>query len=194
MGGSLYRNGPARRLLCSACRQTRWPGLTLTGRAGSFSLGREALGLRQYATVRLNPNARTANPPPPPPRRSTTPPSSPAPSRAPRLSAKSSGPPGRQPARLIFSTKDVPLLQEWLNSLESLGNQDLTPLQCVDGAQRYVAVATQYESQWRPSLEKGKTLSSPVPLIDLDSRNVPNATPVPPAVRPAVLQPWLSMR
>ncbi|KAJ0109291.1 hypothetical protein J7T55_009623 [Diaporthe amygdali] len=48
-------------------------------------------------------------------------------------------------------------------SIEGLGAQHLTPLQCVDAAQRYVSAATQHESSWRPRLEKDFDL--PVSLL-----------------------------
>lgn len=153
---SLYTNGPARtRLLCSACRQIQTPRVGVTGQARL--LCHDAWGRRQFATRRLNPNARAASPPPPPSGpRSRTSPSSPAPPRAPRPSGRDTSLSSREPARLVFSAQDVPPLQEWTNSLESLRNNDLTPLQCVDGACRYVSIATQRESQWRPKLEKGR--------------------------------------
>lgn len=59
-------------------------------------------------------------------------------------------------SRLIFSPNDVPTPKEWINSLESLREKDLTPMQCVDAAQRYVRVATPKESQWRGDLEKSR--------------------------------------
>lgn len=159
---ALYTNGPAKRLLCSACRKTRVPRVvTSTERAAPSFLFWEARGgRRQYATKRLKPNARPVNPPSP---RPSAPPSSPPPARAPRTSSGKHVPPSnREPARLLFSTQDIPPLQEWMTSLEGLGNKHLTPLQCVDGARRYVSIATQHESEWRPKLEKGRPLSSSV--------------------------------
>lgn len=157
---ALYTNGAAKRLLCSACHRTQVPRvITSTERADSSFLGWEARGRRQYATKRLNPNARPVNPPS---TRSSAPPSSPLPAGAPRTSTGNKVPSSnKEPARLLFSTQDIPPLQEWMNSLEGLGNKHLTPLQCVDGARRYVSVATQHESQWRPKLEKGRCLSPP---------------------------------
>lgn len=166
--GSLYTYGLARRLLCSACRKTQTSTVTATGRAGC-PLICEAQRTRQYATIRLNPNARTANPQTP---KSTAPSSSPASSRAPRSPANGSLSPSRQPARLLFSTQDIPLLQEWVISLEGLRNKNLTPLQCIDGARRYVSVATQHESEWQPKLETGMLSPFPVHLLDQGSRAV----------------------
>lgn len=40
-----------------------------------------------------------------------------------------------------------------------LGRTDLTPMQCMEAAQRYVSTATQNESSWRPRLEKDYGLS-----------------------------------
>lgn len=152
---SVYTNGPARRLLCSAFRKTESPVVIATGRPG-YSPICDAQGKRKYATKRLNPNARTANSPS---TRAKASPSSPPPSRAPGIPAKDNRySSNSEPARLLFSTQDIPPLQEWVSSLEGLGNKHLTPLECVDGARRYVSVATQYESQWRPKLEPGRRL------------------------------------
>lgn len=150
---SLYTNGPAKRLLCSACRKTRPPLVMISmERAASASLNWEARGgRRQYATKRLNPNARPVSSPSPKPT---------APVRAPKSSTGENRPSNsREPARLLFSTQDIPPLQEWMTSLEGLGNKHLTPLQCVDGARRYVSIASQHESQWRAKLEKGRFLA-----------------------------------
>lgn len=62
------------------------------------------------------------------------------------------------PERLLFSLDDVPLLGEWITSLENLDNSDLDAKECMKGAQRYVEVATQYESRWRHKLEEGTWL------------------------------------
>lgn len=77
--------------------------------------------------------------------------SSPSPSASPRLSAK-----GDEAPRWIFSPSDVPPIKDWTNGIEGLGAKHLTPLQCMEAAQRYVSAATQHESSWRPRLEKGR--------------------------------------
>lgn len=85
---------------------------------------------------------------------------SPSPSASPRLSAK-----GDEPPRWIFSPSDVPPIKDWTNGIEGLGAKHLTPLQCMEAAQRYVSAATQHESSWRPRLEKGRC--RPVMFISL---------------------------
>ncbi|KAG8156677.1 hypothetical protein KVR01_013468 [Diaporthe batatas] len=70
-------------------------------------------------------------------------------SASPRLSAK-----GDEPPRWIFSPADVPPIKDWTASIEGLGAKHMTPLQCMEAAQRYVSAATQRESSWRPRLEK----------------------------------------
>lgn len=50
-----------------------------------------------------------------------------------------------------------------MGGIEGLGAKHLTPLQCMDAAQRYVSAATQNESSWRPRLEKDFGL--PVSLL-----------------------------
>lgn len=82
---------------------------------------------------------------------------SPSPSASARLSAK-----GEENPRYIFSPSDVPLIKDWTHGIEGLGAEHLTPLQCMEAAQRYVSAATQQESSWRPRLEKGR----PCPNID----------------------------
>lgn len=81
---------------------------------------------------------------------------SPSPSASPRLSAK-----GDEPPRWIFSPSDVPPIRDWTNGIEGLGATHLTPLQCMEAAQRYVSAATQHESSWRPRLETGR----PSPIL-----------------------------
>lgn len=76
---------------------------------------------------------------------------SPSPSVSPRLSAK-----GDEPPRWIFSPSDVPSIKDWANGIEGLGAKHLTPMQCLEAAQRYVSAATQHESSWRPRLETGR--------------------------------------
>lgn len=174
---SLHPNGPAKRLLCSACRLRIETPLVISIRREGYFPGYDTQGKRQYATKRLSPLARTAKPPSPKPTspRKTAPPSSPAPTHASRILAQDNRQSDRGPARLLFSAQDLPPLKEWVNSLEGFGNKDLTPLECVDGARRYISVATQYESQWRPKLEKGKRLSSPVRLSKA-SQHMPNGS------------------
>ncbi|ROW14926.1 hypothetical protein VPNG_03310 [Cytospora leucostoma] len=81
----------------------------------------------------------------------------PSTSPASRLSARRGS--DDEAPRWIFSPADVPLLPEWTHGLETLGNTTLTPMQCMQAAQRYVSVATQHESYWRPRLEKDHGLS-----------------------------------
>jgi hypothetical protein len=84
--------------------------------------------------------------------RTVRPPARPLPSApASRLSAK-----GDEPSKQIFSPSDVPTLKDWTSGIEGLGAKHLTPIQCVDAAQRYVSAATQHESSWRPRLEQGR--------------------------------------
>lgn len=82
---------------------------------------------------------------------------SPSPSASARLSAK-----GDEPSRYIFSPSDVPLIKDWMHGIEGLGAKHLSPMQCMEAAQRYVSAATQQESSWRPRLEKG----TPGPILD----------------------------
>lgn len=147
---SLTANGSASRLLCRAYLRTH----AALGPTRRQALDGHAIVVRrQYASYRISPTVRPPSPPRP---NGSTPASSPAPSRTtPRLPAQSNWAASKEPARLIFSSKDVPPLQDWMNHLESLGNTDLTPLHCMEGAQTYVRVATQHESQWRHTLEKG---------------------------------------
>lgn len=147
---SLITNGPAIRLLCHSCRQKY--ANTASGRVLSAPDG-AALGTRPYAKV-IRPTQR---PPKASQPRSTPPAASSTLSRVPRLSAKHIPGAGLEPERHIFSAQDVPTLPQWTSSLENLGNRNLTPIQCMNGAQRYVAVATQYESLWRDKLEKGRS-------------------------------------
>lgn len=81
----------------------------------------------------------------------------PSPSVSAKLSAK-----GDEPPRWIFSPSDVPPIKDWTHGIEGLGAKHLTPLQCMEAAQRYVSAATQHESSWRPRLEKGRASPSPI--------------------------------
>lgn len=146
---SLITSGPIRRLFWQVCLQTQ--GVA----APEWVASRTALRAptrRQYAKI-IKPMDRSSKPPqhqPPPPALKPTLP------RATNLSARSTPVTASQPARLIFSESDVPLLPEWVSSLENLGQRDLTALHCMEGAKRYVSVATQRESLWRGQLEKGR--------------------------------------
>ncbi|KAF3769872.1 hypothetical protein M406DRAFT_284346 [Cryphonectria parasitica EP155] len=158
---TFLKNGPATRLLCRTCRRAQW-------QTASFSHGQppdsNLQWRRHYASKAIRPKS------PRPARHSPTASSSSSPSipipssssPGPRLSARG-GPPAapttRDPERLIFSARDVPTLPEWTTSLEGLGNGDLTPIQCMEGALRYVSIATQHESAWRGRLERDYNLS-----------------------------------
>lgn len=61
----------------------------------------------------------------------------------------------KEDERLIFSLADVPPLEFWTRAVEVWDVDGLTAQDCWDGAKRYVLVATQYESAWRPKLESG---------------------------------------
>lgn len=135
---------PARRLLSLAGR-----GVINTGRRG-------------YAKpLRLQPARRGSSPPKPPP---------PSPSyriqrRPPPGSATNQGPP-----RLLFSEEHVPQAPQWEEALRNLENEHLTVKECIDGAHRYVAVATQYDTQWIETLESGMC-SRMVPQISHQERS-----------------------
>lgn len=63
------------------------------------------------------------------------------------------------PPKLLFSPADVPIVSMWQEALYFLDNQDLTAEQCHEAAHSYVSVATQYESQWRDTLESRTSLA-----------------------------------
>lgn len=144
---SLIITGPVRRLLCRACLQKH--GVIAKEWADS-SPGVRNLTRRQYAKV-IKPINRSSKPPQ---RRPPLPALEPSFSRGPKLSARSIPEAESEPARLLFSEADVPLLPEWVSSLENLEQEDLTAVECMEGARRYVSVATKNESQWRGQLEK----------------------------------------
>lgn len=146
---SLITSGPARRLLCHGCRQKY--GNTAPWRA-LCGPDNAAVGRRPYAKV-IRPTQRPPKASHPRPKTPAAPPTL---SRVPKLSAKSIPGAGLEPERHIFSARDVPALPQWTSSLDNLGNGDLTAMQCMEGAQRYVAVATQHESLWRDKLEQGR--------------------------------------
>lgn len=139
---SLIPNGrPVTRLLCLSCLRTRasielGPIISLGNKTAATSTRHYAKVIRpiKYSPSATSPSRSPSRSPPPRP--------PPLPS-----SAKN------DPPRLVFSYQDVPPLPEWTSSLEGFGHGDLTALECMEGAQRYVSVATQYESQWRDTLE-----------------------------------------
>ncbi|KUI64731.1 hypothetical protein VM1G_00245 [Cytospora mali] len=143
---SLFTSGQsARRLLLLASGRVRPSQHPIPPTSTSITLP-QGIKRRKYA-IKLN----TARPPPTP----SSPPSPATPSAS-KLSAR--GVQG-EPPRWIFSPADVPPLPEWIHGLESLNNSELSPMQCMEAAQRYVSTATQYESSWRPRLEKDYGLS-----------------------------------
>lgn len=148
---SLASGGPAPRLLCQACRRaTFWQSLPTA--SVSFD-AREPQWKRDYSTKRIKPaTSKPISRTPPKSAPASLTPSTAASSRGPRLSARGEVP--KEPARYLFSLQDVPTLPEWTVSLEGLGNTHLTALECLDGANRYVSIATQHESEWRDQLEK----------------------------------------
>ncbi|PSR94274.1 hypothetical protein BD289DRAFT_150589 [Coniella lustricola] len=146
---SLTSSGPAPRLIRQACRTTtticQVPPIA---RSSSFA-ARELQWRRNYATKRIKPvfNKPQSSAPSAP---VSSPSSTSRSSRGPRLSARGEDP--REPAKQLFNARDVPNLPEWTVSLEGLGNKHLTAMECMEAALRYVAVATQYESEWRGKL------------------------------------------
>lgn len=151
---SVFSSGPVWRLLWRASPQK--PSVTAAERF-EFLPGVRASTRRQYAKI-IKPINRSSRPPqrrPPPPE------VEPSWSRTPKLSARKIPDAASEPARLLFSESDIPLLPEWVSSLENLGQEDLTAIQCMEGARRYVSVATNRESQWRGQLEKSRQPLSP---------------------------------
>lgn len=61
-------------------------------------------------------------------------------------------------SKLLFTPGHVPPPAEWMDSLQSLNDKELTAMECVNAAQRYVAVATPEESKWRGDLETSRLL------------------------------------
>ncbi|KUI59561.1 hypothetical protein VP1G_06785 [Cytospora mali] len=146
---SLFTSGQsARRLLLLTSARVRPSQHPIPSAPPSIILPHSVQGIkrRQYA-IKLN----TARPPPTP----SSPPPPPTTSAS-KLSARGVQ---EEPPRWIFSPADVPPLPEWIHGLESLNNSELSPMQCMEAAQRYVSTATQYESSWRPRLEKDYGLS-----------------------------------
>lgn len=84
-----------------------------------------------------------------------------------------------EPPRWIFSPADVPPLPEWIHGLEGLGKTDLTPMQCMEAAQRYVSTATQNESSWRPRLETGRSNQTSLSLLSPKPPQTTKTTPIP---------------
>lgn len=109
-----------------------------------------ALTRRHYAQI-IKPMNRA--PKSSPQRRATPQTTAPSPSRLPKLSARSIPGAPAAPAQLLFSQDDVPSLPTWESSLENLGQEHLNAVECMQGARRYVSVATKHESQWRGQLE-----------------------------------------
>lgn len=99
----------------------------------------------QQLRPRKHPPPGSSQPPPPPP-----------PSSAPDTQQYPFSPKG--PPRLVFSPSVVPSLAQFESALNLLENKDLTAQKCVDGAHKYVSVATQYETRWRGTLESSRSL------------------------------------
>ncbi|KAJ9137256.1 hypothetical protein NKR23_g9224 [Pleurostoma richardsiae] len=81
--------------------------------------------------------------------------------RAAQLSARGSQ---RSTERLVFSPGDVPPLEFWQRAIKSWAldeaeMQGMTAEDCMNAARRYVAIVTQRESSWRPTLEKDHGLT-----------------------------------
>lgn len=168
MSSLLTSGQPARRLLLSTAAGRVRPSQHAIPSISSPSTSiiptppssHQPVRRRQYAT-KISPVRPPPPAPPPPPISSTSP--------ASKLSAR--GGPEEEAPRWIFSPADVPLLPEWAHGLETLGNTTLTPMQCMQAAQRYVSVATQHESHWRPRLEKGTSRPSHTPHPYSPKRN-----------------------
>lgn len=147
---SLFTNIPATRLICRACRQRQ--GVIASPWTLAATPEQDTRGQQYSQSARPKRPIKKTQPPkitPAPPKGW---------SDSPRVIAKISDSHAKDikdSERLVFKPEDVPPLSKWVASIENLGIEFFSAIDCMQAAQTYVSIASQHESLWRHKLESG---------------------------------------